>query len=91
MRKKSFFVLSLQVAVIGVFVLIAAGSGTDGAAVSSREATSAIRGFAQGYACGSNGFQMIGMASSESACKSKCANSGYSAYCYGDEGWCFCK
>lgn len=91
MRKKSFFVLSLQVVVIGVFVLIAVGSGTDGSAVSSREASSAIRSFAQGYACGSNGFQMVGTASSESGCRTLCANSGYSAYCFGDQGGCFCK
>ncbi len=87
MSKKTFLVIALQVVVLGFFTLIALGSGTDGAAVSS-----AARGFAQGYTCGSNGYVMIGTATSESSCKSKCANAGYKgSYCYGDQGGCFCK
>lgn len=91
MRKKTFFVLALQVVVIGIFVLIAVGSGTDGSAVSSQQASSFARSFAQGYTCGSNGYKMVGMASSESKCQTMCANSGYRNYCFGDEGGCFCK
>ncbi len=88
MSKKNFFIAALQVIIIGAFIMIAAGSGgTDKAMVSS-----AARGFAQGYACGSGGFTMIGTASSESACRSSCERAGYrGAYCYGDQGGCFCK
>ena len=86
MFKKNFLIIAVQVVVIGVFIMIAAGSGTDGAAT-----TSAARGFGQGFYCGSNGFTMIGSASSERACMSKCESRGYRAYCYGDEGGCFCK
>lgn len=86
MSKKNLFILALQVVIIGVFALIATGSGTDGAATRS-----AARGFGQGLYCGSNGFIMVGTASSSSACESICDNKGYSAYCYGDEGGCFCK
>lgn len=46
MSKKTIFTLALQIVVIGVFVFIAAGSGTDGAAVQNYQA--AAKGFAEG-------------------------------------------
>lgn len=96
MSKKTIFTVVLQVVIIGVFVLIAAGSGSQRSAVSSSSsraaAASFMRGFAQGYGCSSAGFTMIGSASSESSCRAMCERAGYTgAYCYGDEGGCFCK
>lgn len=89
MSKKTIFTVVLQVVIIGAFVLIAAGSGSERAV--SDSARSFVRGFGQGYACGSAGYRMIGSASSESRCISMCDNAGYESYCYGDEGGCFCK
>lgn len=86
MFKKNFFIVALQVVVIGVFVMIAVGSGTDGRAVQS-----AAAGFAEGYECGSRGMRMIGMADSQSECISMCKRAGGSEYCYGSQGGCFCK
>lgn len=87
MSKKTFLTIALQVIIIGVFVLLAAGSGTDGAAVSS-----AARGFSQGFSCGYGGYTMVGTTSSESACEQMCGQKGYkNSYCYGDQGGCFCK
>lgn len=91
MSKKTFFTFFLQVIVIGVFAFIAIGSGTDGRAVSNQQAASAIRGFGQGLTCGANGFTMVSTESSQNACIRTCERKGYSAYCYGDEGGCFCK
>jgi hypothetical protein len=91
MSKKTIFTVVLQVVIIGAFVLIAAGSGSQRSAVSSSAASSFVRSFGQGYACGSAGYRMIGSASSESKCITMCDNAGYSSYCYGDEGGCFCK
>lgn len=87
MFKKNFLIIALQAVVISAFIMIAAGSGTDGAAT-----TNAAKGFGQGFYCGSNGYTMIGSASSESACARKCEANGYrGSYCYGDQGGCFCK
>ena len=91
MSKKTIFTVVLQIVIIGAFVLIAAGSGSQRSAVSSSAARSFVRGFGQGYACGSAGFQYIGTSSSKSGCYAMCEKAGYSAYCYGDEGGCFCK
>lgn len=91
MLKKTIFTVVLQIVIIGAFVLIAAGSGSQRSAVSSSAASSFVRGFGQGYACGSAGFQYIGTSSSKSGCYAMCEKAGYSAYCYGDEGGCFCK
>lgn len=91
MSKKTIFTVVLQVVIIGVFVLIAAGSGSQRSAVSSSAASSFVRSFGQGYACGSAGFKYIGTSSSKSGCYSMCEEAGYSTYCYGDEGGCFCK
>lgn len=88
MLKKNFFIIALQVIVIGVFVMIAMGSGSERSAVNT---SSQVRGFAQGFACGSNGFVLVSSESSESACIRTCDRKGYSAYCYGDQGGCFCK
>ena len=89
MSKKTIFTLALQIVVIGVFVFIAAGSGTDGAAVQNYQA--AAKGFAEGYECGSRGMTMIGMADSQSECISMCKRAGGSEYCYGSQCGCFCK
>ena len=88
MSKKNFFIICLQILVIGVFVTIALGSGSQKSAVQN---THEARGFAQGFACGVNGFVMVSTESSQSACIRTCDRKGYSAYCYGDEGGCFCK
>ena len=88
MFKKYFFIIALQIVVIGAFVLIAAGSGSERSAVQSNHEA---RGFAQGFACGVNGFVMVSTEPSQSACIRTCDRKGYSAYCYGDEGGCFCK
>lgn len=88
MSKKNFFIIALQVIVIGVFVVIAAGSGSERSATQN---THEARGFAQGFACGINGFVMVSTESSQSACSRTCERKGYSAYCFGDEGGCFCK
>lgn len=89
MSKKNFLIICLQVVVITVFVFIAAGSGgTNKSMVSD----TAARGFAQGFACGVNGFIQVGPASSKSSCYTLCERKGYSAYCFTDaEGVCFCK
>lgn len=85
MFKKNIFTLALQIVVIGVFVFIAAGSGTDGAAVSS-----AARGTGQGVACASAGYTFVGYCS-PSDCPGKCKANGYSAYCTGDSTTaCYC-
>lgn len=88
MSKKNFLIAALQVIIIGAFIMIAAGSGSEKSAVkNSHEA----RGFAQGFACGLNGFVMVSTEASQSACIRTCERKGYSAYCFGDEGGCFCK
>ena len=92
MSKKTIFTLALQVIVIGVFVMIAIGSGSGRNDVQSNaQQAREIRGFTQGFACGVNGFVMVSTESSERACIHTCERRGYSAYCYGDEGGCFCK
>lgn len=88
MSKKNFLIIALQVVVIGVFVMIAIGSGSQKNAATN---THQARGFAQGFTCGINGFVMVSTESSQSACMRTCERKGYSAYCYGDEGGCFCK
>ncbi len=91
MFKKTIFTVVLQVVIIGAFVLIAAGSGSERAVSDSTR--SYVRSFAQGYDCGSKGYSYVGAASSESGCARLCENKGYSnSYCYSDEsGGCFCK
>lgn len=88
MSKKNFFIITLQVVIIGVFLVIALGSSSQQSATQN---THAARGFGQGLACGIGGFVMVSTESSQSACMNTCERKGYSAYCYGDEGGCFCK
>lgn len=105
MHKKTFFILALQVVVIGIFVLIAAGSGTDGTAASSSfkegvrtginaYSTAATVSRAIDYA--SQGYTNIGNYS-VSDCPKKCADAGYThSWRYasnntGDLVVCYCK
>lgn len=84
MCKKTIFTIALQVVIIGVFVLIAAGSGSERVATVSRAAY-------QGGTCGSRGYTFLGYYSN-SDCPDACAEAGYSNYCTGDATTaCFCK
>lgn len=84
MSKKNIFIIALQVVIIGVFVLIAAGSGSDGSAVSS-----STRGAVQVGACAAAGYRYIGEYSN---CYQACEKAGYSYSCTGDStNSCFCK
>ena len=88
MSKKSLLIIALQVIVVGVFALIAAGSGSDGAATRSN---SVLRAGAQGGICGANGYTLVTYCSN-SECPAACKKAGYSAYCTGDSTTaCFCK
>lgn len=88
MFTKKTLVVIVQVIVLGVFVLLAAGSGSEQAAVATRAALGGL----EGADCGSKGFYPVSTASSESACSSICANKGYRSYCYGrGSNTCFCK
>lgn len=89
MSKKNFFIVCLQVVVIAIFALIAAGSGSDGAAAS--RSNSVLRAGTQGGICGANGYTFVTYCSN-SECPSACKKAGYSAYCTGDSTTaCFCK
>ncbi|MCQ2312323.1 MAG: hypothetical protein MJZ84_02580 [Paludibacteraceae bacterium] len=88
MFSKKNLIVATQVIVLGVFVLLAAGSGSEQAAVATRAALGGL----EGAECGSNGFYPVSSASSESECSSICAKKGYSAYCYGrGSNTCFCQ
>ena len=83
MSKKTIFTIALQVVIIGVFVLIAAGSATERIAAISSAAS-------QGASCGARGYTLLGYYSN-SDCPSACAEAGYSYYCTGDATTaCFC-
>ena len=89
MSKKNFLIICLQVVIVAVFSLIAAGSGSDGAATKSN---SVLRAAAQGGICGGAGYTFIGYYDTKSACKSACARKGYSAWCSGEDTTaCYCQ
>ena len=104
MRKKTFFVLALQVVVIGVFVLIAVGSASQSSTSSSFKegvrtginaySTAATVSRAIDYA--SQGYTNIGNYS-VSDCPKKCTAAGYThSWKYasnntGDLVVCYCK
>ena len=84
MSKKTIFTIALQVVIIGVFVLIAAGSATERNALIPRAA-------AQGGYCGAMGYTFLGYYSN-SDCLSACIEAGYTSYCTGDATTaCFCQ
>lgn len=88
MFTKKTLVVVVQVIVLGVFVLLAAGSGSEQVAVATRAAVGGL----EGADCGSKGFHPVSAASSESACSNICDNKGYRYYCYGrGSNTCFCK
>lgn len=88
MFTKKTLVIVAQVIVLGAFVLLAAGSGSEQAAVATR----AVLGGLEGADCGSKGFYPVSSASSESACANICDNKGYSLYCFGrGSNTCFCR
>ncbi len=84
MSKKTIFTVVLQVVIIGAFVLVAAGSGSERVATVSRAAY-------QGGTCGSRGYEFLTYCSN-SECPSACREAGYSSSCTGDATTaCFCK
>lgn len=94
MRKKTFFILTLQVVVIGVFVLIAVGSASQSSATSSykEDIRAGMKAGAIGAAAAdyvSKGYKFIGVYDS-SDCPKQCANAGYTKYAYADT-YCYCK
>ena len=73
-----------QILIIGMFIILAAGS-TD------EQIVSASRGFNQGNYCLSQGYTFIGYYDN-SKCSTECANKGYNYYCTGEDTvWCGCK
>ena len=96
MSKKTIFTIALQVVIIGVFVLIAAGSGTDGytastysrtsSSSSSSSSTSKSEALAK-KSCQSQGYKYIGYYTN---CRSACQERGYmKGYC--GAPYCHCK
>lgn len=99
MSKKTIFTVVLQVVIIGAFVLIAAGSGTDGYAAStysrpsyssssssSSSSTSKSEALTK-KACQSEGYKYIGYYTN---CRSACQERGYmKGYC--GAPYCHCK
>ncbi len=93
MSKKTIFTVVLQIVIIGAFVLIAAGSGTDGYAAStysrsSSSSSSSDRSEALAKkSCQSQGYKYIGYYTN---CRSACQERGYmKGYC--GAPYCHCK
>lgn len=78
---KNIFLVSVQILVLTAFIVFAASSG-------SEKAATATRSFVEGYECGSMGYVYVGVYSN---CSSACDAKGYSYYCNGTSGACFCK
>lgn len=78
---KNIFLVSIQMLVLTAFIVFAASSG-------SEKAATATRSFVEGYECGSMGYVYVGVYSN---CSSACGAKGYSSYCNGSSGACFCK
>ena len=97
MEKKNMIAKGLcQIAILAVFVLLAAGSSKSSSSSSSSRSSSSsynvARGTLQGGYCASAGFSFVGYADTNSACKRLCESKGYSLYCTGENTTaCYCK
>lgn len=90
-RKKKIVLCLTQFCILAFFVVLALGSASSKGG-SNVDYSSFLKGAAEGFACGANGFILVGQTSSESSCKSLCAREDYSAYCFTrTENACFCK
>ena len=98
MSKKTIFTIALQVVIIGAFVLIAAGSGTDGYAAStySRPSYSSSSSSSSSRTlksiCERDGYKYIGnYGSSSDSCHKACREYGYKKSCTpSDSSKCYC-
>lgn len=89
MSKKTIFTIALQVVIIGAFVLIAAGSGTDGYTAStysrpsySSSSSSSSSSSTPKSICERDGYKYIGnYGSSSDTCHKACRERGYKKSC----------
>ncbi|MCQ2314751.1 MAG: hypothetical protein MJZ56_06225 [Bacteroidales bacterium] len=85
MKKGKIILCLAQLAIIGFFIVLAAGS-------SESEMSSFAKGVSQGADCSSRGFTFIGYYESISDCSNACEKKGYTYYCTGENTVsCYCK
>jgi hypothetical protein len=85
MRKKRLLLISLQLAVVAGFVLMALASSSGQAAVKSPDIKRMNRG-----GCNSAELVFLGVLESQSQCAQSCRNAGFSDFCLTGSN-CFCK